>query len=52
MLAVLIINYRTAQATLTCLESLLPELPQGAIVYLLDNGSDDDDVAALRAYAD
>ena len=52
MLAVLIINYRTAQATLACLESLLPELPQGAVVHLLDNGSGDDDVAMLRAYAD
>ena len=52
MLAVLIINYRTAQATLACLESLLPELPQGAVVHLLDNGSGEDDVAILRAYVD
>lgn len=52
MLTVLIINYRTAQATLACLASLLPELPQGAVVYLLDNGSGDGDVAMLRAYAD
>lgn len=52
MLAVLVINYRTAQATLACLDSLLPELPHGAVVHLLDNGSDDDDIAVLRAYAD
>lgn len=52
MLAVLIINYRTAQATLACLESLLPALPDGAIVHLLDNGSGADDVAMLRDYAD
>ncbi len=51
MLAVLIINYRTALATLACLESLLPELPEGAIVHLLDNGSGIDDVAMLRHYA-
>ncbi len=52
MLAVLVINYRTAQATLACLESLMPELPQGAVVHLLDNGSGEDDVAMLRAYVD
>lgn len=52
MLAVLVINYRTAQATLACLDSLLPELPHRAVVHLLDNGSDADDVAVLRAYAE
>ncbi|MFZ2235443.1 MAG: glycosyltransferase family 2 protein [Dokdonella sp.] len=51
-LAVLIINYRTAEATLACLESLLPELPQRAIVYLLDNASGEQDVAMLRACVD
>ena len=52
MLAILVINYRTAKATLACLDSLLPELPQDTVVHLLDNGSGEDNVAALRAYAD
>ena len=51
MIAVLVINYRTALASLACLESLLPELPERAIVHLLDNGSGADDVAMLRDYA-
>lgn len=48
MIAVLIINYRTADATLACLESLLPELPDGTVVHLLDNGSGESDVSMLR----
>ena len=48
MIAVLIINYRTAEATVACLESLLPELPEGAVVHLLDNGSGANDVSLLR----
>lgn len=52
MIAVLIINYRTADATIACIQSLLPELSgeQGHI-YLLDNGSNGDDAARLKNFA-
>ncbi len=51
MLAILIINYRTATATLQCLAALLPQLPAGARVFLLDNGSGSADAAALATHA-
>ena len=51
MLAILIINYRTAAATRACLAALLPSIPPGARVYLLDNGSGAAEAAYLAALA-
>lgn len=51
MIAVLVINYRTVDATLACLESLLPELPAGGRVHLLDNDSGVDEVERLATFA-
>lgn len=50
MLAVLIINHRTAAHTLRCLRALLPQLPNTARVLLLDNGSDGSDVGELATF--
>lgn len=47
MLAVLIINHGTAVATRCCLDALVPQLPPGARVYVLDNGSIAADVEQL-----
>lgn len=52
MIAVAIVNYRTADATLRCLSALAAEIGADACVYLLDNGSGADDAARLAAYAD
>jgi GT2 family glycosyltransferase len=51
MLAILIINHRTAAATQACLEALLPQTPSDARIFLLDNGSGTTDATALAAYA-
>ncbi len=51
MLAVLVINYRTADAALTCLRHVLDALPAGDIVMVLDNGSESDDAARLQSFA-
>src|SRR5512141_2077555 len=52
MLAVLIINHGTAAATQGCLDALAPQLPPGARVHVLDNGSSAADVERLsRAVA-
>jgi GT2 family glycosyltransferase len=51
MLAILIINYRTAAATHACLAALLPSIPLGARIYLLDNGSGPTEAADLAAVA-
>jgi len=48
MLAILIINHRTAATTLQCLEALLPDLPPDARVFVLDNGSGEADARVLR----
>jgi len=47
MLAVLIINHGTAPATQACLAALADGLPNDARVFVLDNGSGLDEVAAL-----
>jgi len=49
MIAILVINHGTATATLSCLEALSRTLPRDASVYVLDNGSDRADTAALSA---
>jgi GT2 family glycosyltransferase len=51
MLAILIINFRTAAATQACLDSLLPQAASDARTFLLDNGSGSTDVSVLTAYA-
>ena len=51
MLAVLIINHRTADATRACLQALQHELPVRSIVHVLDNASGGDDVVRLEAFA-
>ena len=48
--AVLILNHRTAAATCDCLRSLIPELREDALAYVLDNGSGGDDVHTLQAF--
>lgn len=48
MLAILIINYRTADATRRCIERLVPELDAGCVVHLLDNASGAAEVAVLK----
>ena len=50
-LAVVIINYRTAQLVIQCLESLLGQLAGiSARVVVVDNLSQDDSVAAIKAW--
>jgi GT2 family glycosyltransferase len=49
MLAVLIINHGTAAATQGCLDALATQLPVGARVHVLDNGSLAADVEQLSA---
>ena len=51
MLAVLIINYRTAQACITCLDALLAQIDTDTRVLLLENGSGDSDKNTLIEYA-
>ena len=51
MLAILIINYRTVAATRACLAALVPVMPPGARIYLLDNGSGAAEAAELTACA-
>src|ERR1700753_3637930 len=48
MLAVAIINYRTAEATVKCATLCASLLGSDATIYLLDNGSGDVDLDALR----
>jgi GT2 family glycosyltransferase len=49
---VVIVNYRTAQLTIDCLESLRPELASvpNLRVVVTDNASGDDSVPRLRSY--
>jgi GT2 family glycosyltransferase len=51
MIAVLIINHRTAAATIRCVDALMPDLPRDARVLLLDNGSGQGEVLALANLA-
>src|SRR5262249_28755065 len=51
MIAVLIINHRTAAATARCVDALMPDLPRDARVLLLDNGSGDGEVLQLANLA-
>lgn len=51
MIAVAIVNYRTGDATLSCLEALADELGNDGRIFLLDNASGDVEAARLAAYA-
>jgi N-acetylglucosaminyl-diphospho-decaprenol L-rhamnosyltransferase len=52
MLAVAIVNYRTADATIACLQSLLSEPLDNVRYFVLDNGSGDDDRSHLQAFCE
>ena len=39
MIAIAILNYRTAAATVACMSALLAQVGDSARIYLLDNGS-------------
>jgi GT2 family glycosyltransferase len=51
MIAVLIINFRTAAATVGCLDAVLAQLPADGRVFLLDNGSGAADASTLSSFA-
>ena len=51
MLAIAIVNFRTGDATLACLEALAGEAAAECRIYLLDNASGDAETAQLAAYA-
>jgi N-acetylglucosaminyl-diphospho-decaprenol L-rhamnosyltransferase len=52
MIAIAIVNYKTAEATIACLDSLFAEAIHDACVFLLDNASGSDEYERLRAYSD
>jgi N-acetylglucosaminyl-diphospho-decaprenol L-rhamnosyltransferase len=51
VLAILIINYRTAQACITCLDAVLAQIDGDTRVLLLENGSGDGEKNTLIKYA-
>jgi GT2 family glycosyltransferase len=51
MLAILIINHKTAPATLACLNLLLRFAPADAAIHVLDNGSAGRDAQELSGFA-
>ena len=51
MIAIAIVNYRTAEATLACLRALLDQPIGDARIHMLDNGSGAE-AAALRAFCE
>jgi len=52
MLAILIINHKTAPVTLACLERLLQFAPGDAEIHVLENGSSGQDAQELSRFAD
>ena len=52
MVAILVVNFRRALDTLECIDSLLQVSDPPFHVFLVDNGSGNDDAALLRDYAD
>ena len=48
MIAIAVVNFRTADITLRCLDALRDELRERSRVYLLDNGSGEMEAARLR----
>jgi len=51
MIAVAIVNYRTADATLACLDAVVADADAGMRIYVLDNGSGGEDATRLEGYA-
>ncbi|MBY6190742.1 glycosyltransferase family 2 protein [Microbulbifer agarilyticus] len=51
-LAVVIVNYRTPDLVVDCLESLVPQLPSRAGVVVVDNASGDHSIETLQAWID
>jgi N-acetylglucosaminyl-diphospho-decaprenol L-rhamnosyltransferase len=47
-LLVIVLNYRTAEMTLACVEAALADLPEGAELILVDNASGDGSAAVLQ----
>ncbi|AQQ66291.1 hypothetical protein Mag101_00470 [Microbulbifer agarilyticus] len=52
VLAVVIVNYRTPDLVVDCLESLVPQLPSRAGVAVVDNASGDHSIETLQAWLD
>ena len=52
MLAVAIVNYRTAEATIACLKLLLSDTAEAIRYFVLENGSGNDDRIHLQAFCD
>jgi GT2 family glycosyltransferase len=50
MIAIAIVNYKTADATIACLEALLAQPLGDAHVFLLDNASGEEERRRLRTY--
>jgi GT2 family glycosyltransferase len=47
-LSIVIVSYNTRDATLECLQSVLETSPDGTTVVVVDNGSSDSSVQAIR----
>ena len=52
MLAILIVNYRTVEATLACVYALLALRPDDCRIVVLDNGSPAEDLVRLQTATD
>jgi GT2 family glycosyltransferase len=52
MIAIAIVNYRTASATIACLTSLLADTLNDVRFFVSDNGSGGDDEVALRTFCE
>jgi hypothetical protein len=50
MLVILILNHKTASATLSCLDLLLQFAPSDAVIHVLDNGSSERDAQRLAHF--
>jgi len=51
MIAIAIINYRTATTTLECVRALLSSIGGSTRIFLLDNGSGDEEAARLQTFS-
>jgi GT2 family glycosyltransferase len=51
MIAIAIVNYKTADATIACLDSLLTEPMDETCIFLLDNASGTEECARLHTYS-
>ena len=51
-LAVVVINYRTPDMTIECAQTVLPELPEGGRLVIVENASGDGSAERLAAWAE